>query len=189
MKQFAPVCLVLDVPASIRPKRVIPFDSGAYSDGFMTKEGHAHPSLRKELFELREPDAPSRIVGLFFGSNLAYYNELPASPSPVDPSTNTCVETYVSLISRTGTNQGDSRLNTIEIQYDQDIDLTPPGTVLAIAMAESLYHQRVEIQTTMATWRAEPLLYELSPRFTPAGCCQSIDRLIRQYLDHRRLLS
>lgn len=185
MKQFAPVCLVIDVPASVRPRRVLPFDSGAYHDGLMMREGHAHRSLRKELFELQGRDAPGAIVGLFFGSNLAYYYERPMSPPRTDPSLNTCVETYISLITRTGSNRGDSRLNSIEVQFSQDIDLTVAGTVLAVAMAEQLYQQREEIAETLKAWGAEPLLYELGPRFTAGACCQDIDRMVGRFLNDR----
>ncbi|MBF0306254.1 MAG: hypothetical protein HQL41_11460, partial [Alphaproteobacteria bacterium] len=101
MLQFAPICLVLDCPVGLSPKRVMPFDSGAYHDKIMTREGHAHNSLPKEFFELPTLDAARAVVGLFFGSNLKYYDEVPLQPTPVDPSSNTCVETYVSLINRT----------------------------------------------------------------------------------------
>lgn len=189
MKQFAPVCLVIEPPATLRPKRIMPFDSGAYSTGLIEKEGHAHRSLPKEMFELQDPNAPQSIVNLFYGSNAAYYDERPIVPSPIDPRTNTCVETYVSLISRTGSNQGDSRLNSIEVQFDQHIELNKPGTVLAVAMAEDLYDQREHVRNALRSWGAEPLLYPLPPRYTPSGCRQIIDRLVRNFLDARRLLS
>jgi hypothetical protein len=186
MMQFAPVCIVLDTPAAYVPRRVMPFDSGAYNDGMMAREGHAHPALRKELFEVNGQDAAGAIVGVFFGSNLSYYDERPICPPLVNTRTNTCVETYVSLISRTGTNQGDSRLNTIEIQFDRDIDLN--GNVLAVAIAEPFYASRTEIQDTLKNWGAEPLIYPLDGRFTPGECCSLIDRLVRKFLSDRGIL-
>jgi hypothetical protein len=189
MMQFAPVSLVLMAPSSIRPKRIMPFDSGAYSKGLLAKEGHAHYSLPKELFELQDQQAPQSIVSLFFGSNAAYYDERPILPSPIDPRTNTCVETYVSLISRTGTNQGDSRLNSIEVQFDKHIELSEPGTVLAVAMAEGLFSHREDIRNALSTWGAEPLLYPLCGGYTASGCRQTIDTMVRKFLDSRRLLS
>jgi hypothetical protein len=68
MKQFAPVCVVADIPSLIKPKRVMPFDSGAYSAGIVAKEGHAHRSLPKELFELQDTDAPGSIVSIYRAS-------------------------------------------------------------------------------------------------------------------------
>ena len=189
MKQFAPVCLVVEPPNAIKPKRIMPFDSGAYSNELVAKEGHAHYSLPKELFELQDPNAPGSIVSLFYGSNDAYYDERPIFPSPVDPRTNTCVETYVSLVSRTGSNQGDSRLNSIEVQFSEHIELRGPGTVLAVAMAEDLYQQREQVRDALSAWGAEPLLYPLAPRYNASGCRQIIDRLVRSFLDDRRLLS
>jgi hypothetical protein len=180
MLQFAPVCLVLDVPAGLSPKRVMPFDSGAYHDKLMAKEGHAHSSLPKEFFELPNLDAARAVVGLFFGSNLKYFDEAPLLPVPVDPSLNTCVETYVSLINRTGSNQGDSRLTSIEVQFDKNIALA--GNVLAVAMAEPFYQKRNEIQDALKAWGAEPLLYGLDGRYTPGACCQEIERMIRAFL-------
>lgn len=188
MKQFAPVCLVLDVPSGVVPKRVMPFDSGAYHNGVMSREGHAHRRLKKEYFELQDRDAPGGIVNVFFGSNLDYFNEKPLSVPTVDPATNTCVESYVSLISRTGTNQGDSRLNSIEIQFGQDIDLGIAGTVLAVAMAEPLYQDRKEIQGILTAWGAEPLLYDLNGRFRPGECCATIERYVREFLKRQGCL-
>jgi hypothetical protein len=189
MMQFAPVCLVIAAPSSIRPKRIMPFDSGAYSKGLLAKEGHAHHSLPKELFELQDPQAAQSIVSLFFGSNAAYYDERPIVPPPIDPRTNTCVETYFSLISRTGTNQGDSRLNSIEVQFDKDIELSEPGTVLAVAMAEGLFSHREDVRNALSAWGAEPLLYPLPAQFTASFCRQTIDTMVRKFLDNRRLLS
>lgn len=188
MKQFAPVCLVLDVPPGIAPRRVMPFDSGSQYEEIMRKEGHIHKRMKKELFELQGRDAPGNIVGLFFGSNLDYFNERPLPVPTVDPASNTCIESYVSLISRRGTNQGDSRLNSIEIQFGQDIDLGVTGTVLAVAMAESLYQDRKGIQNTLKAWGAEPLLYELSGRFKPGECCATIEGMVRRYLKDRGYL-
>ncbi|MGM5031158.1 hypothetical protein [Tardiphaga sp. 803_E3_N1_3] len=189
MKQFAPVCLVIEPPSTIKPKRIMPFDSGAYDKGLVTNEGHAHYSLPKELFELQDPHAPRSIVSLFYGSNAAYYDECPILPSPIDPRTNTCVETYVSLISRTGSNHGDSRLNSIEVQFSEHIELNKPGTVRAVAMAEDLYDQREQVRNALSAWGAEPLLYPLSARYNPSACCQHIDRLVRNFLNNSRLLS
>lgn len=189
MMQFAPVCLIIEAPSAIRPKRIMPFDSGAYSKGLLNKEGHAHYTLPKEMFELQDPQAPQSIVSLFFGSNAAYYDERPILPSPIDPRTNTCVETYVSLISRTGTNQGDSRLNSIEVQFNEHIELNEPGTVMAVAMAEGLFSHREDIRNALSAWGAEALLYPLPARYSASGCRQTIDTMVRKFLDNRRLLS
>jgi hypothetical protein len=180
MLQFAPVCLVLDVPPSLSPKRVMPFDSGAYHDKLIAKEGHAHTSLPKELFELPTLDAARAVVGLFFGSNLKYFDEIPLEPTPIDSSLNTCVETYVSLIDRKGSNRGDSRLTSIEVQFNQDIALA--GSVLAVAMAEPFYQKRPEVQATLKAWRAEPLLYAVDGTYTPGYCCKVIENMIRAFL-------
>lgn len=180
MLQFAPICLILDVPTVLAPRRVMPFDSGAYHDKLMAREGHAHTSLPKEFFELPTLDAARAVVGLFFGSNLKYFDEAPLHPTSVDPSLNTCVETYVSLINRTGSNQGDSRLSSIEVQFNQDIALA--GSVLAVAMAEPFYQKRPEVQATLKGWGAEPLLYALDGRYTPGACCQVIESMIRAFL-------
>lgn len=185
MKQFAPVCLVLDVPSIATPKRVMPFDSGAYHKGLMAIEGHAHPRLKKEYFEMQGRDAPGGIVNVFFGSNLHYYDEIALEKPRPDPRANTCVETYVSLISRTGTNQSDSRANSIEVQFGNDIDLNLSGTVLAVAMAEPLYQDRPELQKTLQSWKAEPLLYDLNPRFSANECCYIINAEVRKFLKNR----
>jgi len=189
MKQFAPVCLVIEAPSTFKPKRILPTDSGAWSNGLIAREGHAHRSLPIELFELNDLDAARAIVELFYGSNVAYYDEIPKLPCPVDPRTNTCVETYLSLISRTGSNHGDSRLSTIEVQFDQNIELSRPGTVLAVAMAEDLHEQREHVRNALGAWRAEALLYELPARYSASGCRQTIDRLIRSFLEDRQRLS
>jgi hypothetical protein len=180
MLQFAPICIILDVPTGLAPKRLMPFDSGAYHDKLIAREGHAHTSLPKEFFELPTMDAASAVVGLFFGSNLKYFDEAPLQPTPVDPTLNTCVETYVSLINRTGSNQGDSRLTSIEVQFNQDVALA--GNALAVAMAEPFYQKRQEVQDTLKAWGAEPLLYELDGRYTPGACCQVIESMVRAFL-------
>jgi hypothetical protein len=172
MIQFAPVCLVLKSDVGLSPKRVLPFDSGAYHLGIMTREGHAHHDLQKERFELGDQHDAEKVVGLYFGSNLNYVDEIANMSSQVDVKSNICVETYVSLISRTGTNQGDSRLNTIEIQFNQEIVLL--GNVLAVALPSPLY-DRPEIKEKLVDWSAEPLLYEINGSYTPGGCCQMIN--------------
>ncbi|MEA1674548.1 hypothetical protein [Nitrospirillum sp. BR 11163] len=187
MKQFAPVCLVLKIPDGVEPKRVLPFDSGAYHNGVMTSEGHAHRRLKKDVFESRSRSAAGKIVGVFFGSNKDYYDENPKTEFGVDPTHNTCVETFVSLISRTGSNLGDSRLNSIEIQFAGKVELA--GTVIAVAMADTLYQCRDEIQNILKDWGAEPLLYPLNGRFTQNECCASIENLVRTFLEEKGYLN
>jgi hypothetical protein len=68
-----PVSIILGNSVVNSPRRVLPFDSGAFVAGLY--EEFLHKKMKILDFELgRDASMPSKLVKKFFGSNLNYFN-------------------------------------------------------------------------------------------------------------------
>ena len=76
LEHYLPVCILFrncDVPS---PKRVFPFDSGAFAAGRYGDAMHRDMELEDFCLEAH-PSTPGRIISLFFGSIEAYLSSEP----------------------------------------------------------------------------------------------------------------
>ena len=113
MPAFFPICIVLKPDSVSTPKRIVPFDSGAFEDGRFSE--HMHPKMRRDDFFLEPvPDMPSRLVSRFYGSNDAYFSGKPHTIQipPIEFE----ALSYYNLISSQNVSNYDDRNSSIEIR-------------------------------------------------------------------------
>jgi len=159
-----PSTVILDI-GNLQPKRVFPFDTGAFKRGF-------HPSYTQmfdlEDFEL-EPTTHSveRYIGTFFGSSDNYFKGKPISKREFLDThdilpTEACLHAISSLINGESINKKlDERRSAIEYQFDSNIDITQ-SNLLAVIMPE-VYLQDDEFVASISATGAELLTYSMYP--------------------------
>jgi hypothetical protein len=170
-----PVCFLLQPDAITTPKRVYPFDSGAFMSNlfknFLT-------GLDLDNFALLDdfPKTLQRLISAFYGSNLNYYYgkmDGPASGSPLDIEVNA----YLAMLRDTGvafaseSTSSDDRRYTIEIQADSSIQLAAEDAadangnmvvrnrVVAVALPLPALGEDEIMEPVTKIWKAEPITY------------------------------
>ena len=117
-----PVVMILDYE-KIRnsPKRVVALDSGAFVNGLF--KDYMSPKMNVEGFMISEDiSGASRLVNYFYGSNRNYMNEHVKKDIEHDP-LDFEIEAYFELISNKRKSKFDNRKQSIEIQFENPIDL------------------------------------------------------------------
>lgn len=128
---YAPICFILK-PEAAKPRRIFPFDSGAFHTERYTD--FTHHRMMKEDFELDcSLDMPSRLVSLFWPSEQAYFdNKHPhgINPEPMEFE----AKSYQELIRFKGKGDFDERASSIEIQTAEPLPL--PENTIAVILPE-----------------------------------------------------
>jgi len=175
---FFPVCLILR-PETVKPHRILPFDSGAYSNKLF--DDHFHPGMKCEDFLLKPmPDEPSRLVSLFYGDNYSYYHGKPSRP--IHTSFDFEVECYADLISSKRKSLHDDRRSAIEIQT-QDSVFLDQERIEAIVLPH-VFHEHPNVMARIKEWRVNVEAYAIhhgSPK-EYVGICYN---LVERYLDSK----
>jgi len=127
---YWPICFVMRREAVV-PKRIYPFDSGAFHHGRFSD--FMHGSMIKEDFELDiDPSTPGRLLNLFWPNAASYFdNRRPLEPEfdPFDFE----AKAYSELVRARGANAPfDERHSAIEIQTEQPLELA--GNLLAVIL-------------------------------------------------------
>lgn len=180
--KLLPVLLVLKPDASVAPKRIFPFDSGAfknnrferYTEGFDLEEFNVGPS----------PDILPHFVTAFFATN-AFYVKGEARSGVVVPEPALAVRAYYELITATGQQEFDDRRAAIEVQLASGLTLT--GQTLAIIAPERVL-DAPEAQALISILGADPI-----PYFTPTLCAASefhgvVRGLVNEFLEKEHFL-
>ena len=126
---YWPICFVM-MPSDVTPKRVYPFDSGAFHHKRYAE--FMYHRMIKEDFELEsDPSMPGRLVSLFWSDIQGYFeNKGPRDfvPGPFEFED----KAYYELIRHKGRGPFDERGSTIEIQIDHEIPIK--GNTLAVIL-------------------------------------------------------
>ncbi|MEE8059094.1 MAG: hypothetical protein V3T17_14845 [Pseudomonadales bacterium] len=154
---FMPVVILLSPDAVRSPKRIAPFDTGAFDS--MLFEAHMHPEMDRDDF-LLEPqmDMPSRLVSKFYGSNEQYYNANPIhlDISPLEFE----AKSYYSLISSKVRTSYDDRKETVEIQTEKDIALNQSNVQLIVL--PNVFMDNDELRDTIISdWQSDVRTYPI----------------------------
>lgn len=133
-----PSCVIADF-GTAAPKRMYPFDSGAFEKGLVPK--YATMMDREDYALEPKPDVIERYIGTFFGSTRAYYmGEAVDKKSFLQQHgilpTEASLYALISLLNgeRIG-KELDERRSSIEIQFDQTIQLDS-GAIKAVILPE-----------------------------------------------------
>lgn len=154
IRAFMPVCLVLKPEAVITPKRIAPFDTGAFSNGLYSN--HIHPKMKMDDFFLEcNPDMPGRVVERFYKSNQSY---MEGEPSQIKiPPLEFEAEAFYNLISEKGRTLADDRRYSIEIQSDKNVNIAP-GVVLLLVLPGVFLDNRL-MKRIGSDWNAKIRTY------------------------------
>lgn len=180
---FMPVSIVLDPKAINDPKRIAPFDTGAFSERLFNE--HMHPKMSLDDFLLEASmDMPARLVSKFFESNIGYFRGKPAIVD-IPPSEFEAVS-YNSLINSSGSAAYDDRASAIEIQTECPVTLTEKNVILVVLpgpfMDERKYRDLITVE-----WRADVCTYAMH-RFNPKEYTSLFYQNIEAFYQKKRYL-
>jgi hypothetical protein len=154
---FMPCSIVLKPDALEIPKRIAPFDTGAWEEGRF--ESYMHPEMTIDDFLLHPSmDTPTRVVWKFFRSNHNYYYAKPHSiripPAQLE------AQSYYELIKHRATQKLDDRGSAIEIQIDYPLPLTSKN-LLYLVLPKIFYSDRAIRETIVGAWKIPAALYDI----------------------------
>lgn len=157
-----PCCFIFASDLANNPKRVFPFDSGAFSKGRFPDYIEMMPRAE---FEVSLPDAPERIIGSFFGSAKDYFSLKPKSPDVFDQEFSLSpLDAEVSAILRLAGERTipdfDDRRFAIEVQSGSAVTLSA-NKPLAVVLPEQYLDVASVRDTIQNKWGAEPLGYPM----------------------------
>jgi len=154
---FMPCSIVLKPDALEIPKRIAPFDTGAWREGLFQQ--YMHPEMKIEDFLLNPSmDTPTRVVWRFFKSNNNYYYAKPHSIRipPIEFE----AQSYYDLIKHRATLALDDRGSAIEIQIDHSLPLTSDN-LLYLVLPKVFYIDRAIRETIVKEWKTRTALYQI----------------------------
>lgn len=175
---FMPVSIVLDPEAITDPKRIAPFDTGAFSAGLFKE--HVHPKMSFDEFLLEASmDMPARLVSKFFESNTCYFHGKPAlikiSPTEFE------AKSYKSLIENLGSAAYDDRASAIEVQAGCSVTLTNKNVLAVVIPGEFMDDPKYQ-DVLLHEWRANIRTYSVqrrNPNEYMSQICQNIEDFYR----------
>ncbi|WDF71458.1 hypothetical protein [Novosphingobium sp. KACC 22771] len=157
-----PCCFIFSTDIVKKPRRIFPFDSGAFSKGRFPDYIEMMP---RDEFETNIPDAPERIIGSFFGSAERYFKleskssnlfDQEFSLSPFDAE----ISAILRLAGERTNSDFDDRRLAIEIQSDQAVTLST-NKPLAVVLPEQYLSIESVIDKIQNQWDAEPIGYPM----------------------------
>jgi hypothetical protein len=186
-KHYAPICVIMNGTFSPAPKRIFPFDTGAYHRKLLHPP--MHEDLPMEAYELDVGcDAPQKLIRIFYGSFRNYYDRRPLA-NVLDENTawqNLTVDAYYQLISRRSNSLSDDRASAIEIQVDSPVYLC--GNVGAIIIPSG-YLDQPGVLNQIDNWGAKAIPYDLGFEFVPGEQIGIFVQKVRDYLLEEGYLS
>ena len=180
---FFPVCIMVKPDSVPTPKRIAPFDTGAFKRKLFAE--HMHPKMNCNDF-LLDPtlDMPNRLASRFYGSNQSYFNGVPLSIE-IPPIEFEAIS-YFNLINSDASGEYDDRNATVEIQSESNLILDS-NAVLLIVMP-TIYWQDMEFgKAIRAAWHTDVRTYSIH-RGHPNEYVQLIYREVEEYLKEKSYL-
>lgn len=185
-----PACFLVEYQAVGNPRRVFPFDSGAFSSG---KRYPPYMSMMdlEDFNAGSDLSAPSKIIGAYFGGTKQYFMGKPKEESVFRDefqvkALDAEITAVQKLYSGIGLSDSDDRSLSIEVQTDQVITLT--GKKLIAAIFPSCYLDNAYLRTHITSdLEAEILTYDIHG-FNQAGYTAEIYRHVQDVLTRRNLI-
>jgi len=175
---FFPVSIMLKHDSVPNPKRIAPFDTGAFNSKMFSE--HMHPEMRCEDF-LLEPtiDMPKRLVSQFYGSNKAYFFGKPLTLEI--PPAEFEAWSYHSLIHSEMKADYDDRNSSVEIQ--SEINLVLDANTLLLVVMPTVFLEVPEFrERILRDWDAQVRTYPIH-RGNPNEYTLLIYHEIQSYLE------
>jgi hypothetical protein len=134
LSHYFPVCLIFRPGWTTKIRRIFPFDSGAFQNGFYG--AYLHRRMKLGDFGL-EPDmsTPGKLISQFFGSVPSYLIGKSALGAKLDPAQFEALS-YSALVNSKESNAVDSRGSSIELQTEE---VVPIKDAIAAAVVPSTF--------------------------------------------------
>lgn len=156
-----PACLIFDYQILPTPKRIFPFDSGAFAKNRMP---HYIGMMDRDSFDASSvPNAPERIVGAYFSDIRSYFKgkakstedfQRDFSPGVFDAE----IRAVHRLALESNNPNVDDRRLTVELQTDNSIDLTISSPIAVVAPLP--YFENADFRDHVTNiWQAQPISY------------------------------
>ena len=175
LAHYFPVCLIFRPSLDLKIRRIFPFDSGAFENGFYGS--FLHKKMNLEDFAL-EPDAstPGKLITRFFGSVSAYLRANPGTSPTHDPAQFEA-QSYSALIHAREGNALDSRGSGVETQIDRPIylDSAIQAVILPTSFAEG------QTGETLQQMNIDMIPYRVYERSRPSEYMSEITTLCLSY--------
>lgn len=183
LEHYLPVCLLFKNKNLPAPKRIFPFDTGAFAAGRYSSAMHRDMDLQGFCLEA-DLSTPGRVISLFFGSVEDYYFMRPI-PSSRLPVTQFEARSYAALVASQLRSNTDDRGSAVEVQFDTPLSVS--RYVEAIVAPGPLLDD-AQVQDFLKKNNIEPLPYEQLGRQRPSDFVSDIFRICREYYRRKKLL-
>lgn len=119
-----PACFILNTSALPVPYKVYPFDTGAFVKLPELKKQYFHRHMEVTHFLVgNEIDDARALVEKIYSTNMNYYNAKPTLQQQNIPVMNLEAISYLNLISSTGQSKFDDRVGSIEVLFNENVEL------------------------------------------------------------------
>ena len=176
LSHYLPVCIIFRPTGLPTPKRVFPFDTGAFHAGLYSNAMHQDMSIAD--FGL-DPDLTSagKLVSLFFESAKDYLEAKPRTSVPI-ASTDFEAHSFHALIAQQTRSNADDRVSAVELQFDCPISLASHAQ--AIVAPGPLLDSPI-VKASLARMTIEPLPYEQLGRHRPSDHVAGLFQICFEY--------
>jgi len=183
---FYPICFVFKPGAiSVTPRRLYPFDSGAFQKGLYEPAIPASQALL--TYEvLATIESARRIVRGFFDTDEPYLANQPKA-GLLFKAGEIEADAYYNLISGGGQPDCDDRCSAIEVQIDVELDLSA-RVLMAVVLPNSFLDEAPIREALLKVWRAVPLPYDADLGMRPLEFHGYVRNTVRSYYRRLRLI-
>jgi hypothetical protein len=184
-----PCCFIFDFSAVGDPRRIFPFDSGAFRKG---KYPNYIKMMKMEDFDVAEvTDAPARIIGAFFGSPARYFQlQAKAEEQFIREYSLGVMDAELRALHRLATDKSDLKFDDrrfcIEVQGQKGIDLSVSKPLAVVAPSDYFDDSTFRRHIT-EKWEAEPIPYPIYPLSVSNAYAQIYER-VHEFYKTRGLL-
>lgn len=157
---YFPTCFILKTEALPKPRKVYPFDTGAFVKLDEIKKEFFHKNMDVNDFIVgHNIDSARALVETFYSTNRNYFNVAPTISEDDIPPFNLEARSYLQLIKEKRQARFDDRLSSIEIVFDEDIQVNE-ATVETIILPGAFYDDRqIKNKINNELQISSPILY------------------------------
>jgi hypothetical protein len=160
IEAYVPVCFVMKPQILVKPRRLFPFDTGAFP---IMEAAFHHRMIRGDFSLGTNPELVDKLVALFFGNLSNYYDNKPIDGVAIPPFEFEA-HSYYRLINDQLKAKYDERISAIEIQLSYPVPLEP--NTIAVIMPSNLADQP-SVVTRIDAAGAVAIPYDYRPRLRP----------------------
>ncbi len=180
---FFPTCFILKTKKLPKPKKVFPFDSGAFIKLSEIKEDYFHINMEVGDFYLgNDINCARALVERFYTTNNNYFNAQPTLQEKDIPAINLEARSYLQLIKEKRQSNFDDRMSSIEIVFDKEIDIT--GETLETIILPGTFYDNPNIKKTFdIDFGINPITYKThrgNPKEYHALILSEIEKLLNK---------